>query len=180
MQHLTSLFRREYMKPDTDRLDRLFRFVEEGELEVSYQLREAFITMASLQQMTDANGFIADTVDREEPFAHVLLNRIIRAVHRIRSLMEMMRMSPQVSERYQRERLKVETSLVNNHNSGQVIGTVWRANVTTRDVLFALHVVDETSQHNLLFSVLLKKKRRWWCPWKSEIKYQVLFCKKNV
>ena len=35
---------------------------------------------------------------------------------------------------------------------------------------FAIHVVKDDPPHDLIYTLLLTRRRRWWCPWKiSEV-----------
>ena len=32
--------------------------------------------------------------------------------------------------------------------------------------LFVVHVVEDKHPHDLIYTILLTQKRKWWCPWK--------------
>ena len=179
MGQLTTFWRkRKYMEPCMERLDMLFRFVEDVDLEISTQIREAFITVNALQQFTDANSFVTDIADEHIPHARKVMGAICRATHRIHVFTEYMKKYDIIGTIYLLKRLQATSTLVNHHNSTQVIGLMWKEGVTTKNCLFVLNVVDEASPHDLLHTVVVKQSRIWWCPWRKEITYQVLVRKR--
>lgn len=50
------------------------------------------------------------------------------------------------------------------------------------DKNFALHIVKPEPPHDLLCTLLLTKRRRWWCPWKkfSHIEIVMYYGRKEI
>ena len=150
--------KRKSLQPWLDYFELLHTYEQNGYLEVKPEKREAYITRAALCTIagvvpmdTEVGGLSADT-------------RILDTARRLRTYAAYLSVVS-VGAKYPAE----------ISDEGVTVPPIPASELKEcMDRLFALHVVKEDAPHDLIYTLLLTRKRVWWRLWRKAEQVEVI------
>ena len=146
------------LQPYLDYFGMLESYVRSGYIEVLLSAHEAYITLPALHTLagTDIYGTKHDTA-----------GKILDTARHIRAYAEYLNSAEDAYKKYAKAiELAPDTPFTTAANR--------KDKDKRHSSAFALHVVADRHPHDLIFSVIIERKRRWWNMWKPTDEYEII------
>ena len=154
-------------------------FVESGLLEIQPPLSEAYITEAALHVLANTDSqlhSISATIKDEGKASLVqcqMLWQCIRpVVDRLNVYTQFLERAEDAYKEYLKAYDKAIDTPATDNNATQAALNLQKPGTHHRT--FALHIVEGTMPHNLLYTIVVQYKRRWWWPFSHRTNYNII------
>lgn len=167
------------LQPWLDYFGLLATYIRQGLLELAPSMTEAYITRPALHTLADPHELATALLGKNNRMdkrigSHLLWRGICTTVIHLRTYAQYLAAAQSGYASYLAEREQAEDKVMTDHTTRQAVDNIWRADVVIRRGTFAIHVVKDTQPHDLLYTILLSYRRRWWSLWKKSPHYEII------
>lgn len=145
------------LQPWLDYFEMLQQYERQGLLEVKPETHEAFITQPALHAMSEG----------DDPQQQLRDGSVENTVRRLRAYAACLSAHKQGLSTYNPDIYEDPEAPMPPPIPGKVLYAYLKQ-------VFAVHVVKPDAPHDLLYTILLDRRRRWWMPWKIADSFDVI------
>lgn len=150
------------VQPWLDYFAMLETYVDKGFLELAPAMNEAYITYPALFTLADTNGLVDD------------LKGTLRGKERKYTNYQLWRNTREVVRRIQIYANYIKAIRTGLEQANEMKLSVSSDKRIFMEEAFAVHVVEHFAPHDLLLTILLTPRRRWWSFWKISTHYEII------
>ena len=177
---LRSIFRKRINpEPWIEWFGMLQTYVEAGLLEVQSPLSEAYITEPALYTLSNLSDELLSIAGRMRGGEKVsplncaiIMEGIKKTVERIGVYSMFLNRAEEGYKKYLQSLEAAHDNLQSEKNATQAADNLQKPGTHQRT--FALHVVESNSPHNLIYTIVIQRKRHWWWPFNQMTDYNII------